>query len=164
MLRFVGVRSIDGSAVCATCSVAIRRHQPCAVCFSTNAHTRLCRHCQTQHEALGIEWNEEDDAATGEGSDIGGDERLQVTVALAELAGRQRRRRPAPKAALVVQLLLVREEVTVRRVDAQGRFRGLYRRRNPIGKREIARLAGVSYQYVKRLTKSHFRASRDPAR
>lgn len=86
-----------GRAVCNTCGAALERHQPCAVCLSTNSHTRLCAFCRAQHKTLGIEWNEED-APIGDAADIGSDDHHQLATPLAELSGRTRARRPAVKA------------------------------------------------------------------
>ena len=156
------MRTIRG-AVCSICGVAFERHQPCAVCFSTNAHTRCCSFCRAQHKALGIDWNEED-APTGGAADVGSDERCRVELPLAELTGRTRARRPAQKLARVLQLLLVREELTVvQRFDSRGRSRGSYCRREPLSRRGVARRAGCSHTYVNRVFREHVSCTPRPS-
>jgi hypothetical protein len=141
---------------CRLCGVATAQHAPCAVCFSTNAHTRLCPFCRAQHEIYGIEWSEED-AGNGLAGELAGagDGRHLAAIPLAELAGRQRRR-GGDKLQRVLRLLLEREELApVRRSDSRGHSRGSYLRRRFLSRRDIARRAGCSHTYVNRVYRLH---------
>lgn len=159
------MRAQDGTngTICRFCGIPHAQHAPCAVCFSTNAHTRLCTWCRAQHQIYGIEWSEENAGnglAGGVELTAASDGCNLVAVPLAEFAGRQRPHRAGDKLRRILRLLLEREELaTVRRSDGRGHSRGTYLRRRLLSRRDIARRVGCSHTYVNRIYRQHvFRA------